>query len=128
MSVRSGTSFLLSDYYTWHHVLNDWYLDDTADNVEAWFIEMERRLGRQFGNPENSRSWPTKIRREIERSWERIFNIQHWLRAYPDSTIQGTVAQLQLPDVVQAFPLDAPTGVNRARHIASVVKRLTDKL
>lgn len=118
---------LLSDYYTWHHVLNDWRLDDSADNVEAWFTEMERRLGMPFGNSENSLSWPPEIRREIEHSWERIFDIRHWLRNYPDSVIQGTVAELRLNDVVQTIPLDRP-GVHRVRHIANVVRQLTDKL
>lgn len=118
---------LLSDYYAWHHVLNDWYLDHTAVNVEAWFTEMEQRLGMPLGNHENSLSWPTEIRLEIERSWERIFNIQHWLRVYPDSVIQGTVAQLKLSDVVQAIPLDFPDK-KRTTRIAQLIQRLTDKL
>lgn len=119
------TRILLSDYHAWHHVLNDWYLNDTADNIEAWFAAMEQRLGTPLGNHENSLAWPIEIRREIERSWERIFDIQHWLRSYPDSIVQGVVAELYRQDVIQAIPLDLP-GVNRTRRIAGVVQHLKD--
>ena len=98
---------LLSDFDLWHYVLNYWYLPRTENEGEAF----ERRLARaglspvgcNHGNPPHS----ARFRREIEKSWERIFDLS-WTDAghrivFPlkKRSIQGTVWELLLTDVVE---------------------------
>jgi hypothetical protein len=99
---------LLSDFDLWHYVLNYWYLPDTVKIGNAF----ERKLGRiglSFYKYDHQHPLPHgQYRREIERSWERIFDVNwadpgHSIASPPrKKSIQATLWALTLDDVVSA--------------------------
>jgi hypothetical protein len=104
---------LLSDFDLWHYVLNYWYLPETEDAGEAF----EKKLalaGLSFYkcDHEHPLSHP-QYRREIEKSWERIFDVgwadrEHTI-AEPSKkkSIQATLWEIRLTDVVDAWKFTA---------------------
>ena len=81
---------LLSDYGTWHFVLNDWLLgtctcEEEWDKEEAWFYALPK----------------ARQRAEKRRSWQRVFDVtpfdNGWRRTGMD--IQATFWELRLENV-----------------------------
>jgi hypothetical protein len=66
---------LLSDFDLWHYVLNYWYLPKTEKDGESF----EKRLARVglsvFGCDHQKPLSHAKYRQDVERSWERIFDL-----------------------------------------------------
>lgn len=93
---------LLSDFNTWHHVLNYMYLPASKSDHTHFLAE--------FGTDADVRySWDnppvkTVIKQVIQDSWTRIFDLD-WHDAYineprESKQIQGCVEELQLDQVV----------------------------
>ena len=99
---------LLSDFDLWHYVLNYWYLPESEKDGKA-FEEKLARAGLSFYGCDHQHPLPhARYRREIERSWERIFDV-NWVDrgqaiAHPPKkkSIQATLWELLLDDVVEA--------------------------
>ena len=98
---------LLSDFDLWHYVLNYWYLPHSEKDAEAF----EKKLvdaALPLSGFSHERPLPhARYRREIEKSWERIFDVD-WVDrqqaiAHPPEkkSIQATLWELQLADVVK---------------------------
>ncbi len=87
---------LLSDFYAWHVVLNQGYLALSDKEDQEWELKTDR-----LGWNEKQRSG--HLRRELEKSWERIFDVEA-LRASgwsgTGSCIQATVEEIYLDEVV----------------------------
>ena len=85
---------LLSDYESWHSVLNNWHLALTEEESD----EFHNRL-------DTGQITYEQAMREQRTSWERVFDFDV-LRAHPDwlgePTIQATVETLRKQDVVKA--------------------------
>ena len=97
---------LLSDFDLWHYVLNYWYLPATEQDGGT-FEKKLARAGLSFYGCDHQRPLAnTRYRREIERSWERIFDVgwvdQGRAIAHPpeEKSIQATLWELLLDDVV----------------------------
>jgi hypothetical protein len=98
---------LLSDFELWHYVLNYWYLPNSERDGNA-FEKKLAKAGLSFFKHEHSNPLPhAQYRREIERSWERIFDIgwsdkRHAI-AVPlqRKSIQATLWELRLEEVLQ---------------------------
>ncbi len=84
---------LLSDYESWHSVLNNWHLALTEDESD----EFDNRL-------DTGQITHEQATREKRASWERVFEFD-LLRAHPDwhgePTLQATVETLRKQDVVK---------------------------
>ena len=82
---------LLSDFVTWHGVLNDWYLSWSEAEDEA-FYDGRYRLHGASGHA------------EIENSWNRIFDLEGgdptWVGPLAKRSIQATFWSLEWEDVV----------------------------
>ena len=66
---------LLSDFDLWHYVLNYWYLPTSERDGNA-FDKKLAEVGLSFYKSNHSNPLPhARYRREIERSWERIFDV-----------------------------------------------------
>ncbi len=99
---------LLSDFELWHYVLNYGYLPKSEDE-EAAFEKELAAAGLSLTGCSRSRPLPNvRYRQKIERSWERVFDLT-WtdpdyaiVRPMKDRSIQGTMWELLLDDVVDA--------------------------
>jgi len=98
---------LLSDFDLWHYVLNYWYLPKTEEDGEA-FEKKLARAGLSFYKCDHQHPLShAQFCREIERSWERIFEVgwadQRRAIASPPKkkSIQATMWEILLDDVVQ---------------------------
>jgi hypothetical protein len=99
---------LLSDFDLWHYVLNYWYLPTSERDGNA-FEKKLAGVGLSFYKFNYSNSLPNvQYRREIERSWDRIFDVK-WTdqsRAIANipkkKSIQATLWEICLEDVVEA--------------------------
>ncbi len=99
---------LLSDFDLWHYVLNYWYLPTSERDGNA-FEKKLAGVGLSFYKFNHSNQLPhAQYRREIERSWERIFDVT-WAnrrRAIADTpkkkSIQATLWEICLEDIVEA--------------------------
>jgi len=99
---------LLSDFDLWHYVLNYWYLPKTEEHG----VSFEKKLARAglsvFGCNHEDPLAHARYRREVERSWERIFDLswtdpEHFIvKKENDRQIQGTLWELRLEDVVDS--------------------------
>ena len=92
---------LLSDLERWHDVLNNCYLSRS----ETEDLEWERKAGHGTVRRENI---PVDLRKEIEKSWEHIFDLESardpgWEKT--NYRIQATFERLHLKEVinVQSF-------------------------
>jgi hypothetical protein len=99
---------LLSDFDLWHYVLNYWYLPTTEKDGKA-FEEKLARAGLSFYGCDHQHPLANnRYGREIERSWERIFDVGWADRgraiAHPpqEKSIQATLWEVYLGDVVGA--------------------------
>ena len=99
---------LLSDFDLWHYVLNYWYLPETTKVGKA-FEKKLAEAGLSFYKCDHQHPLPhARFRREIERSWERIFDVEWADRkhaiAEPSQrkSIQATLWELSIDDVVRA--------------------------
>lgn len=88
---------LLSDFDGWHAVLNRWYLSLSEEEDEAW----EARLP----YPPLWPKMPLRFRKEVVRSWERMFDLElmagSWW-ASGDQRVQAVLEEIRLADVVDA--------------------------
>ncbi len=99
---------LLSDFDLWHYVLNYWYLPES----ERAGDEFEKKLAKEglsYFKCDHQRPLPhTEYRQAIEKSWERIFELnwadrQHAVADPPEKKlIQATLWELVLEDVLEA--------------------------
>ena len=98
---------LLSDFELWHYVLNYWYLPRTVKDGEAFEKKLARAGLSLIGCSHQKPLSHATLRREIEKSWERIFDLS-WndpgnkiVHSSKDRSIQGTMWELLLEDVVE---------------------------
>ena len=99
---------LLSDFELWHYVLNYWYLPKTEKDGEA-FEKQLTRAGLSLVGCSHQKPLPHAVfRRQIESSWERIFDLS-WtdpghkiVPSAKNRAIQGTMWELLLEDVVES--------------------------
>lgn len=75
---------LLSDFHTWHFVLNRWPISDTeeeADRVDAWLETVTEEEKQAF----------------LEKNWERIFEIEPFDNGYTSrgDDVQATFWELR---------------------------------
>ena len=103
-----GDRVLLSDFDLWHYVLNYWYLPTSERNGRSFERELAAK-GLSFYRCSHERPLArARYRREIERSWERIFDIEWFDRSQaiadpPEKkSIQATLWELHLEEVVEA--------------------------
>jgi hypothetical protein len=103
----TNTEVLLSDFDLWHYVLNYWYLPE-SDNDDKAFEKKLARLGLSFYKRDHQNPLPdARYRRAIERSWERIFDIEWADRAHsiaepPEKkSLQATLWEIRLEDVAE---------------------------
>ena len=99
---------LLSDFDLWHYVLNYWYLpqsekDDARFQVELADAGLSSRRFDHHNPPSRA-----QYRRQIESSWERIFDLA-WadrgcqIASPPEKkSIQATLWEILLDDVVKS--------------------------
>ncbi len=108
---------LLSEYDTWHVVLNNGYLDanDDPDAMDQWWAEAERR----YGTAAHHSPYPPSLQAELEASWPRVFDVDHW-REFYNPYVQATFEVLTLEQVVRAVPLRRP-GRDTNRRIGALV-------
>lgn len=91
---------LLSDYNAWHAVINVWPIADTEAEYEILEQEISDRQ-------QTSRPFDEELDRKIQKSWERIFDLDglktHWM--YPEGSVQACFETLRWRDVkrVQVF-------------------------
>lgn len=95
-------SALLSDFESWHAVLNRHYLAVSQADLEAFEAAMEEA--------EDSRATdaPTALCRRVEASWERIFALRapsHYAAADPElRPIQATLWEIRRDQVRNLTP------------------------
>ncbi len=89
---------LCSDFSAWHCVLNQWYLAFSEAEDDAWFGSLPKKW--------TWKTLPDEKRREIEISWERIFDLGS-LQASPWT---GPVTHVQA--VLERVFLREVTGVD----------------
>ncbi len=92
----SADRVLLSDFDAWHCVLNRWYLALTEEERARW----ESRLPRGYRPGDRL---PLELEREMEASWERIFDLEllaasEW--AAGGQRVQAALERIDLADVV----------------------------
>lgn len=99
---------LLSDFDLWHYVLNYWYLPETEKDGEA-FEKKLTRVGLSFYKCDHQHPLQqVQYRREIEQSWERIFDLawadrRHSIASPPKKkSVQATLWELALDNVIRA--------------------------
>jgi len=91
---------LLSDFELWHYALNYWYLPTSVRDGR----EFDRKLKTAGLCYYRTKPLPNiEHRVQIERSWERIFDLRWENRAFTakreDKTIQGVVWEIRRDDV-----------------------------
>ena len=116
---------LLSGFDLWHFVLNRWYLPRTEKDGETF----EAKLARAGLSPLQDPLPHATLRREMEKSWERIFDLS-WSDLQNDvvhrakyRSIQGTMWELLLDDVVEST--DLPPGSDFV--VSFLMTALSDK-
>jgi hypothetical protein len=87
---------LLSDFETWHCVLNRWHLSSSWRESRDW----DRRTANmnQFIGP-----LPPELERELQMPWERVFEFDLLRRSRlwgPINKIQGVTEYVRLEEVV----------------------------
>ena len=98
---------LLSDFDLWHYVLNYWYLP-TSEKNGILFEKKLANAGVSSHGCDHQRSLPNRYHREVERSWERIFDVNwadrgHAIASPPrNKSIQATFWELFVDDVADA--------------------------
>ena len=104
---------LLSDFELWHYVLNLWYLPRTEKDGEAFEKKLARAGPSLLGCNHQEPLPHATLGREMERSWERIFDLS-WsdpgnniVHPAKDRSIQGTMWELLLDDVVESTEFTA---------------------
>ncbi len=95
-----GKAALLSDFGLWHYVLNYWYLPKSEADEKEFNAELERR-GLSFFD---TKPLPVlKYHKRIEKSWNRIFNLDRSQNAFMKSrksrSIQATVWEVRKEQV-----------------------------
>lgn len=104
---------LLSDFDLWHYVLNYWYLPDSERDGDLFEGNLARAGLALNGCDHDHPLSNLQFRRQIEGSWERIFDLS-WsdrkqaIASPPEKkSIQATLWELLLDDVVEAQPFTA---------------------
>jgi hypothetical protein len=102
------TNVLLSDFSLWHHVLNYWYLPSSEKDDREFEAELQKQ-GLSFFK---QKPLPyQKYHRLIEKSWERIFDLDWQAKNYTDpigeKSIQAAFWELRLDQVKECFPFTA---------------------
>ena len=98
---------LLSDFDLWHYVLNYWYLPETEERGEAFEKKLARAGLSFYGCDHRHPLGHAQYRRDIERSWERSFDVTWADRKHAiasptkKKSIQATLWELSLDDVVR---------------------------
>lgn len=101
---------LLSEFGSWHHVLNNWYLPDERSEdmgdaeMEAFSAEIEA-----LGLPGWSPRHPEDVQERIEQSWCRTFDV-----SVTDEVVQSVFFSLSMDEVVGVRAWDR-SGARRRR-------------
>lgn len=113
---------LLSEFHSWHHALNNWYLPDERvvdqgeAEMDAFYKDLETR-----GLEGWSARYPDDVQARVEESWERTFDVRDH-----DEVVQAVFFSLAIEEVVAVRPWDRP-GARRRRvtpHIPEDVGNL----
>ena len=89
---------VLSDFNLWHFPLNYWYTGESEEDSESFDAEMAAR-----GLDPYAQNLPDSVRRRIEDSWERVFDLDSG-RGRSENCIQATLWRI---------PLDAVASVKK---------------
>lgn len=112
---KAAQDVLLSEFHSWHCVLNNWYLPDEraedAGEAEAEAFSMELEA---LGIIEWRPSFPEDVQRRIEESWLRTFDVRE-----TDEVVQAVFFSLSLSEVAAVRPWDRP-GSRRRRVVPCV--------
>lgn len=98
---------LLSDFDDWHCVLNYFYLalNEDDDNCFCERYEADGFKFHDLNDFENKNPKLAEYRKEIERSWRRIFDLQkhtpNWDTPPHEKTIQATFWELKKENVLK---------------------------
>jgi hypothetical protein len=104
---------LLSDFDLWHYVLNYWHLPRSEKEGEEFEKKLIRAGLSVYGCSHEKPLPHAAFRREVERSWEHIFDLSWTDRDHvivkrdSERSIQGTLWEVQLGDVVDTTPFVA---------------------
>ena len=77
---------LLSDYDTWHCVLNCWYLGEEKRSDELWDIKNDLKVCSDFND------YPEWMQIELEKSWHNIFDMES-SRKYFEIPVEQQIIQ-----------------------------------
>lgn len=98
---------LLSDYDSWHFVLNSWYLGEEKRSDELWDIKRNNKQCREYED------YPKWLRKELEESWYNIFDMdssRKYLEIEEDQqVIQATFWEIK-PEYLKAAVKFNKTG------------------
>lgn len=98
---------LVSDFLLWHIPLNGGYLGTSEADDDAFYREVEERLGRKHARVEDE-DFPEDLRERALGSWERIFPDRWheledpgWFGEIP-GLLQACVEEIRVEEVVKA--------------------------
>lgn len=95
---------LLSDYDTWHCVLNQWYLGEEKRSGEIWDITRENKHWREY------KDYPNWLKQELYESWLNVFDMELSRKYFEieeeHQTIQATFWQIKPEYVKEAVKFD----------------------
>jgi hypothetical protein len=106
---------LLSEFHSWHHVLNNWYLPDerAADKGEAEYDAFYAEID-ALGLPGWQARHPEEMQTRIEESWLRTLDVRR-----SDDVVQAAFFSLSSDEVVAVRPWDR-SGARRRRVEACI--------
>jgi len=84
---------VLSDFNLWHFPLNYWYIGESEEDSESFDAELAAR-----GLDPHARNLPGSVRRRIEGSWERVFDLDSG-RGRSEKCVQATLWRISLDTV-----------------------------
>jgi hypothetical protein len=89
---------LLSDFDAWHFVLNKYPLYNNKKEEEFWDSCIKK-----YANNENAvyDQLPKRFKRQVLKSWEKIFNIKLMQRGCVDPYTQAVIKEIKLQDVLE---------------------------
>lgn len=114
---------LLSEFHSWHHALNNWYLpdgrvDDQGESeMDSFYADLEAR-----GLEGWSARYPDDVQTRVEDSWDRTFDVRE-----DDEVVQAVFFSLSIEEVVSVRPWDKP-GARRRRVRAHVPDDVGNRL
>lgn len=105
---KSESEMLLSDFESWHYVLNYWYLSETEKESDDFGQECKDKTG--FGYFERKPLPDPQLDQRLRSSWEAIFEpdkCEKWFGGSP-RLVQATVWGISMDSVLEVSPFKTP--------------------